>query len=191
MKRRNEEAECTTEPDRFASNPPKKTLAFWGGVHVRIYAAPTEIPPSSVGTGPRGCPLSGLVWTADRHGGLSLRSTLPASVGIYPQGGSNSRPSPFRPKTWAAYMPPLRKFLLHRSDNHSLPLLGVGRPEGWSPPDPHQSRRITHLPAFAVRRVQAGSGRFRGALLQGTHEGRGNPEDALPERAHEERGNPE
>ena len=38
MKRRNREAECTTEPDRFASNPPKKTLAFWGGVHVRIYA---------------------------------------------------------------------------------------------------------------------------------------------------------
>ena len=69
--------------------------------------------------------------------------------------------------------------------------LGVGRPEGWSPPDPHQSRRITHLPAFAVRRVQAGSGRFRGALLQGTHEGRGNPEDALPKRALEERGNPE
>ena len=164
----------------------------------RIYAAPTEIPPSSVGTGPRGCPLSGLVWTADRHGGLSLRSTLPVSAGTTPhrselilKGGVIPVPRLFAPKSWAAYMPPLRKFLLHRSDNRSLPLLGVGRPEGWSPPDPHQSRRITHLPAFAVRRVQAGSGRFRGALLQGTHEGRGNPEDALPKRAHEERGNPE
>ena len=40
-KRRNEEAECTTEPDRFAPNHSKKPLAFWGGVHVRMYAAPT------------------------------------------------------------------------------------------------------------------------------------------------------
>ena len=51
MKRRNEEAECTTEPDRFASNPPKKTLAFWGGVHVRIYAwgGPEESVPTEEG----------------------------------------------------------------------------------------------------------------------------------------------
>ena len=48
MKRRNEEAECTTEPDRFASNPPKKTLAFWGGVHVRIYAT-LPLTPATMG----------------------------------------------------------------------------------------------------------------------------------------------
>ena len=41
VKRRKREAECTTEPDRFAPNPSEETACILGGVHVRIYVSPT------------------------------------------------------------------------------------------------------------------------------------------------------